>query len=305
MPAYSTHYIFAKELMSFIKDKADIEINEDAVIYGAQGPDLFFFHRVLPTMPGKSLRQIGSNLHRTKPEIIFNVMREYCESVNTSIAWSYVYGFLLHYSLDRICHPYVYAKQEELIANGKFTHAFTAHNEVEYCLDVYFLNKRYYVDKPYAFHTANTLSSDSDLLYELAAFLATVVPKITGDKLTKDDAYCALTDMKYVQQVLRDTKGFKRGFAKCLDAVAKRAAGGFQFSVMIRTKDLEKAKKYANIEKEKWQSPYEEGERFESADELFDASIEDAKKLFVAFISGEDCREITQNKSFLTGVEVI
>ncbi|MCH5321943.1 MAG: hypothetical protein J1E36_09275, partial [Eubacterium sp.] len=82
MPAFSTHYIFAKELVPFLKETADFEVNEDAVFLGTQGPDIFFFHRILPWMNGKSLRKYGSMLHRSKPEILFENMRKYCEISN-------------------------------------------------------------------------------------------------------------------------------------------------------------------------------------------------------------------------------
>ena len=305
MPAFSTHYIFAKELLPYIKENSDFEINESAYFYGAQGPDLFFFHRVLPTMKGKPLRDIGSRLHRAKPELTFNTLRDYCEKSRSDIAGSYVYGFITHYSLDRICHPYVYAKQEELVKSGEFTHGFTAHNEIEYSLDVYFLNKRMGIEKPYAFKTADTLSSEKQAIEETAKLLSTILPKVTGDTLSQKDGETAILDMIYMQSVLRDTVGFKRAFAKCADAMLKKFAGGFQLGVMIRTKDLEKAKKYANIDKKIWQSPYENGERNESVDELFELAKNDAINIFDAYKNGEDCKIITGNKSFLTGVEVI
>lgn len=48
MPAFSTHYIFAKELMERLKGTVDFTVCENAVYIGAQGPDIFFFHRALP-----------------------------------------------------------------------------------------------------------------------------------------------------------------------------------------------------------------------------------------------------------------
>lgn len=87
MPAFASHYIFAKEMMPFLKKTADFEINENAVYLGTQGPDVLFFHRVLPWMPGKSIRKYGSMLHRAKPGDIFENMREYCKNVkNLSVA---------------------------------------------------------------------------------------------------------------------------------------------------------------------------------------------------------------------------
>ena len=60
MPAYSTHYIFAKELKDTIENQVDFKLDEAAYYIGTQGPDIFFDHRVMPWMLGKSLRKTGS-----------------------------------------------------------------------------------------------------------------------------------------------------------------------------------------------------------------------------------------------------
>ncbi len=78
MPAYSTHYIFAKEMMPKLYELADFELNENAVYIGTQGPDIFFFHRVLPQWKGKSRRDVGSEIHRGKFGNMLELMRNYC-----------------------------------------------------------------------------------------------------------------------------------------------------------------------------------------------------------------------------------
>ena len=106
MPAFSTHYLFAKDIMEILRSEADFPLNEDAVFIGAQGPDIFFFHRALPWQKGKTLRKAGSAMHRARCGEILDRFMAYCASAgDNNIAKSYVYGFLLHYSLDRICHP--------------------------------------------------------------------------------------------------------------------------------------------------------------------------------------------------------
>ena len=124
MPAYCTHYIFACELLPALTELAGFDLNRDAVMLGTQGPDVFFFHRIAPWMPGRSQRKIGSRLHRAKPGDILDAMAEYCTRCSTekNIARSYAYGFILHYALDRQCHPFVYAKQQELADSGSPLH---------------------------------------------------------------------------------------------------------------------------------------------------------------------------------------
>ena len=101
MPAFSTHYIFALEMMEELKHIADFSLNENAVSAGTQGPDIFFFHRAFPWQPGKPLRKLGSALHRAKPARIMDRLYEYCASSrNPDIAKSYAFGFILHYALE-------------------------------------------------------------------------------------------------------------------------------------------------------------------------------------------------------------
>ena len=57
MPAYCTHYIFACELLPALTELAGFDLNRDAVMLGTQGPDVFFFHRIAPWMPGRSQRK--------------------------------------------------------------------------------------------------------------------------------------------------------------------------------------------------------------------------------------------------------
>lgn len=44
MPAFSTHYLFARELMEQIEAMTpETRLDPDAVYYGTQGPDVLFF----------------------------------------------------------------------------------------------------------------------------------------------------------------------------------------------------------------------------------------------------------------------
>jgi hypothetical protein len=304
MPAFSTHYIFANELMPFFKEQADFEINENALLIGAQGPDIFFFHRVSPWMTGKPLRKYGSLLHLAKPELLFENMREYCYiSTNPDVAKSYVYGFFAHYALDRNCHPYVYFLQDEITNHHKLTNHHTAHNRIEFSIDSYLLNKRLKIEKPELFNTSNTINCDNDTATEIGKLLSYVVEKTINKEITVNQVKTAISDMKYIQKISRDPTGIKHIFITILETIIAPFSKNFKFTAMMRPKDLEKAKKYANIEKRNWKSPYSDLIRNDSFDELFELSLEDAKHMIMSFKQGEGCKDITENKSFLTGVE--
>lgn len=304
MPAFSTHYIFAKELLPFLKETADFEINEDAVLLGAQGPDIFFFHRIFPWMAGKSLMKYGSMIHRSKPEILFENMREYCKiSYYPDIAKSYAYGFILHYSLDRNCHPYVYFLQNEITRAHRLTNPHTAHNTIEFSLDSFLLYKHLGIDEPFKFDTASTITNDKTVIAETGRLLEYVVPKTIGKQISAKQGETAIRDTKHIQSLTLDKKGYKRNLLSVLETVCAPFSRNFKFTAMIRPRDLEKTKKYANIENRKWKSPYSNDIRNECFEELFELSKADAKRMIISFQQNKSCKEITENKSFLTGVE--
>ena len=281
MPAFSTHYLFAKEMMDYLEETADFKINKDAVLFGTQGPDIFFFHRIMPWMAGRSLLKYGSILHRTKPQFLFENMREYCTvSNNPEIAKSYVYGFMLHYVLDKNCHPYVYSLQNRITEHNKFANPHTVHNIIEYALDAYLLNKRFGIQNPTQFDKSRTISIDSKVIEEIGKLLEYVVPKTIHKKITAKQAEQAIKDTKNIQKLMFDPNGYKQKITRILDII------------------------FANIDNSKWKSPYSNHCRYESFENLFDCSIAEAQQMIKDFQSGKNCRDITKNKSFLTGVEV-
>ena len=256
-------------------------------------------------MLGKSLRKTGSKLHRAKPSEIFENMREYISKSNQiEIAKSYAAGFILHYVLDRNCHPYVYFLQNKMTDEFKKLNSHTAHNIIEFSMDTYLLSKRMNIKKPHLFDTAGTLNFSNLELEELGKMISYITNAVTKSNITPNDAITAIKDIKYIQKLTTDKTGRKEKIVKIIDDLCAPFLKNFKFSALMRPKDLENAKKYGNIERKIWTSPYDKIKRSKSFEDLFELSKIDALNMINQFFSGEDTYKITQNKSFLTGVEV-
>lgn len=306
MPSYSTHCIFARELLPKLYTFVDFDLNEEALMAGTQGPDIFFFHRVFPWMPGKPMRKIGSLLHRAKPADILENMRSYCNTVSNQkdIARSYIYGFIMHYALDRLCHPYVYSLQNKITEESPLTNPHTAHNTIEFSMDSYLLNKRYGIAEPALFDTACTVCEDEKVLKEIGELYQYVVPRVLDIQIDENTAATAIKDMKRVQSATFDATGIKRKFFYIAETIAAPFSKNYKFSAMLRPRDLEKAKKYGNIDNSNWQSPFDGSYHNESFEDLFEIAKIDAERLIAEFSDGTDLYKATNNLSFLTGVEV-
>lgn len=303
MPAFSTHYLFAEELMDRLAGLADFRLNRDAVYIGAQGPDIFFFHRALPWQKGKSLRKAGSAMHRSKCGDIMDCFQEYCKSkADPDIAKSYVYGFILHYALDRICHPYIYFIQNRITDKFKTMNPHSVHNMIELSLDSVLLREKKNIRNPKAYKTEYMLHFTQRELSEISSVLASSGKLFSPYAFTDEDVACAIKDTRAAQRLLLDAAGSKEKFLKLAERLVSPFTGNFRISSFLRTNDLEKAIKYVNMNNRKWRSPYSGEIRSESFTQLYELAKDDAVEMIKRLDSGCTGEEITSNLSFLTGV---
>ena len=306
MPAFITHYLFALDCKEEIQRFSDFEIDLDALTLGSQGPDIFFFANQLSVRP---MRKLGSLLHRTKPELIFDTLAEYLKSSSSNIANSYAYGFILHYALDRKCHPYVYAQQEEILKSNRFIHHSSAHNKVEMSLDAYMLHKKLKIERPSKFDTAATITLNDGALNEIGELMSFVIKSVTEQSVSSKKIIGAIKSTKKMQKILRDRAGALRLFCIIIESIAAPFIKFFKFSSMIRPSSWKGTQKYANINNDEWRSPFDtESESRLSFEQLYDEARREAFELIFGLEqiknSLSNGKAVTKNISFLTGREV-
>lgn len=305
MPAFSTHYIFAKELEPQLKEMCDTDINSGALMIGAQGPDIFFFARIFPWLIGKPMTALGSQLHRTTPSVILEAMRNYCDATqNKALALSYAYGFIMHYALDCTCHPYVYSMQNSITQKNRFANPHTVHNCIEFAMDSILLNKRLGIKKPHAYSLENVISDSEEISDEIARMYAKIIPQIyPTQSVTEKQIKNAVKDTRYAQRITLDKTGIKRALVAPIELLASPFTHNYKITSFMRPRDLEKSKKYANIEHRQWVYPTADIKSTKSFDELFEQAKAYALEIIYAFNSHASLKQATKDKSFLTGVE--
>ena len=307
MPAFITHYLFALDCKEEIQRFSDFEIDLDALTLGSQGPDIFFFANPLSVRP---MRKLGSVLHRTKPELIFDALAEYLKSSSSNIANSYAYGFILHYALDRRCHPYVYAKQEEILKSNRFIHHSSAHNRVEMSLDAFMLYKKFKIQKPSKFNVAKTIELNDEALFEIGKLMSFVIKSVTEQSVSSKKIIGAIKSTKRMQTLLRDKTGLLKLVCIIIESIAAPFIKFFKFSSMIRPRSWKNTQKYANISNDEWRSPFDtESESRLSFEQLYNEAKGEAYELIFGLEqiknSLSNGKAVTKNISFLTGREVL
>lgn len=106
MPSVVTHYYFS----DCVRKLAPVEIqnlindNISAYHWGAQGPDLLYYHNA-PF--GSRIALLGRKMHSSFVAETFYALVKSAKRLNNDTAISYLMGFCTHYKLDRRLHPYV------------------------------------------------------------------------------------------------------------------------------------------------------------------------------------------------------
>ena len=305
MPAAVSHYLLARSILPQLGARVP-KLNEAAYFYGAQGPDILFYHRAAFWQRGKSLRSLGSRIHRSDPDKPLALMRAYWnDSSGDGDILSYILGYLAHYALDRTAHPYVYALQERIIREEKIRYRpFFVHNHIENSLDVIMLRNIMEVLPP-EFNPASVLRPDDAALGKAAALLAAVFGELYPGEASEKQFLQAFADLRANLSHLHDSTGVKRILMSGLE---KLLHTGPAVSAMIRPVREDGAWDYANLARSMWRNPAAPGvARRETYFELFEIAQRDAMHLTDGFINmrrGGDFAGLTAKLGFNTGAPV-
>ena len=302
MPAAMTHYIHAEAVIKAL-DKRGINTDVKMVLWGAQGPAIMYFHRAMPYQLGKSLRRVGSMLHKSGPERLISTMAELCRDEYSDVV-SYAYGFLCHYALDRTAHPYVYAMQEKYAEKEKikYNHSYI-HNLIEHNIDIIILKDAKSL-RPADVNIDNVLSTDNNIIKRqselLNAALSAIMPK---RKIKTGKIEQAFYDMHRNTKTMID-HGVKKRFVLFLEKILHT---GPVLSSLIEGEESDGMMDYMNLSKESWKNPFDKAGRSYNDNfyEVLDRAVSDAVNLILKFIEYKGGRfdgSITDNITFNRGI---
>ena len=128
MPALYAHLRFGEEVAKTLPTAYTslIERFPEAFALGTQGPDILFYHK---PMKKNQIRSHGTFLHTLSGNEFFLAQGEklvHSEDIlteNGAFA-AYLCGFLCHFTLDVLCHPYINEHSCEAVSHGKIESEF-------------------------------------------------------------------------------------------------------------------------------------------------------------------------------------
>lgn len=254
MPGYDTHYLYGINVYRRVPNcmvKNAINMNRGAYALGVLGPDIFFYYA---TEVVAARKNIGSLMHTNNTGIFFKNMIEYTDRKRGSekdIAVSYLSGFLSHYTLDCVCHPYVYWKTDYLHKGKDY---LQKHFSLETDIDILLL-KMYRNKTPYEFTKNSEINITILQMGVICDMLHYAIHKTYHDsRITRKGIKYAIGSIKKEQKLLRiasdklkNTVGKIENFFAGQQYIAPLIPGGCE----VKNDDP------LNLRHEKWYNPWD------------------------------------------------
>lgn len=255
MPGFVTHYIFGRETCRKLENSAwkkNLATNRAAYWLGQQGPDLFFYYLPSYVIEGRNL---GSLAHTNETNALFAGLLRSCQSLSAGpdkdIADAYLAGFLGHYTLDTICHPYIYAMTHY---NGRRKDYFYHHAYLETDIDTALLDKKLH-RQPCNFHSADTVSLTFAQKKVIAGLLFDAYHYAFPDlPIKKSTMWLGIFSMRLGLNILHDDSGQK----KVLFRLAEKYFLGYPlFSPLVPSDTLFFRTDPFNLRHAEWKNPWD------------------------------------------------
>lgn len=286
MPAVLSHYLLAERVYRKLSEENQ-SLDRNCFLWGANGPDIFFAHRVMPWQPQRSIAKVSHIMHNGNAEPLLNYLYEYAQVNDDTAALSYAFGFVTHYAFDSVAHPYIvdYAdrmsqgrkvalplinRAHEQISDGiKLSSVY--HNKIEGALDTVFLMREKHIPI-YRFKLESTCPKDKACYEKIADILSSylidsgILPDIKNYEIIR-----AMVDWRICLCVLNDSLSLKRAAIRSTEKLLHLPP---LVSVFLRNIDLDYSKDPANLQHRTWTSPADGTVHSESFFELADLAEE-------------------------------
>ena len=112
MPDVAVHAAFGREVLASLPEEVREYLLPEPYTFALFGPDVWFLYKPWLRREGR-----GRRMHTGKPGLFLTtLLRRTTVSASRAEMFSYLSGFLCHYALDSISHPYIiYVTAEERV----------------------------------------------------------------------------------------------------------------------------------------------------------------------------------------------
>ena len=309
MPGFAVHYLFGEETLRDYRDdfvKKSIKRHRELYNIGIQGPDLFFYYFLSPF---QYKRNIGSIMHTKdigefKKNFLYIIKKTKNEDMKM-LGVAYFAGFLGHCTLDKICHPYIYAVTDY---EHKTKSYFSKQVDLETEIDSIYI-KRYMNIDLYDFRRKEVIRINNMELKGLARMFVAAFKKTYPDvNLSERRMRLVINIFNQSCYIFNDRFGIKK---KIVGMIEKKILKKKVISPMFIEKKRKKTNKdVLNKEAASWYNPWaKENISKKNFDELFDTALDEYKTVlyelneFVENENIENLNKTIENISLHSGLD--
>ena len=310
MPATATHAFFAKDVYDILPDNIQSLIDVKRSMMFAQSTDSLTFYNLFSILPGKSIRKYQSIFHsRQSQEFFMNLLRYIRDNdiVDTDV-YSFLMGFICHFSLDSTVHPYVIYKCGMFNKKDANTYKYNnIHAFMEAFLDNDMISRRLKIN-PYKFNYGKFCFDTRKFSDNLNKTIDYAFYNTFHWQNMSSIYYKSLKQMKFsINTFRRDPYGIKKFFYKLADTFTPRSC--FRYEAISYHVPLEDKFNYLNNNHTLWRNPtsYNMTSTLSFVD-LYLKAIKQAKVLVCAsfdYLNGKDIdlEQVFPDISYVTGLD--
>jgi len=311
MADFLTHIILADAVLKRIESRRIFEgVSKKRSLYhlGAQGPDPLFFYRCFPFSGKGPLKGLGHNMHTKRTGAFLLRGFEKLQNVSYDKSWMniaiYMCGFICHFTLDRMLHPYVSWAESQWIWGVDGTPRTVTHQQLEIALDV--IKWKEIKGRPaYKERTRKLVDIGKKWPIGVDLFLKEALSDIYGIDVEKKEIDKMLGDFYRGHDLLYDPNGWKKAIIYWLDSFT---GGGIKPPKIPYPVTCDDTIDWLNSKRRTWVNPFAEGESHQtSVDDILvnaaDTAAMHINTLFTRIFKGEGIDDLFPDLSYTTGID--
>jgi hypothetical protein len=272
---------------------------------------MFFYY--FPGLLKKNMKNLGVDMHKTNVQkFLSNILDSLAnaDENSKSLIFSYLCGYLTHYSMDYCAHPYVYYKagfQVDGDKTSKLRYSVN-HRRFETAIDVLML-KLMSGQKPSDKKLWQLIKADKEHAQVIAAMLSGAISSAYDRQISSKEVFNAIKYMVIFTRFLQSRRGYRKRFMELAEDLT---IGEHLLSSIIHSQTVEDGIDYLNANKQPWHMPWDEkNEVTRSFAEMYNTAVLESERLIVNtyhfmdnVIDKNELLEIIGNKSLASGLEI-
>lgn len=313
MPATVTHAFFAIDVYQNLRKGDKLLVNKEfnrLKMFG-QSTDSMMFYNIESLKKGKKLRQFQNFFHTNYSQKFFVKL---CKTIklqnlqNDQDVLAFLYGFICHYVLDSIVHPFVVYKTGVMDKNDKTTFKYNnLHSYMETYIDNYMILQKTN-HKPYNFRLDKFCFDTRCFSNSLNNVIDVVFDDVFNIKNMSKIYYKSLKQMKsFLRKYRYDRFGIKKIGYRGIDLFTSKSF--FKFDVLSYHYFPDNKKYFLNTNHNIWYNPINHNiSSNDSFDDLYKKSIKEAVYIIKCvndYFNDKNIvlEEVFTNKSYLSGLD--